>query len=462
MPQFQKEVETIKFNYFRNNELINVKYRGAEKSFKLEKDAELILYLYDNIKNCETCIICEGEIDALSYYETGYHNVCSVPNGANDNLQYIENCWEILENKKVIYLATDNDQKGILLRDELIRRFGSDKCRLINFKDCKDANDYLLKYGKEELYKTVNDSQEIPCEGIIYLANVFENMQNTFRNGKRRGTTTYIKSLDNHWTWRDGEVNLWTGYMNEGKSSFLADICILRAKNENAKFAFFSPENYPAEDFYDELIHSYLGKSVDKSYTNVMSEEEYINSAIFINEHFFIVLPDDNFSIDTILMKFKWLIGKYGVNACIIDPYNQIEHHMERGEREDLYISKFMSKLKRFAIDHSISMNLVAHQVTPQFQNGKDYPQPDAYKIKGGGTFADKADNVINVWRPYRKSNPQSTTVKIIVDKVKKQRLVGKPGEITISFDCAKNQYFDSYDEVEKLKQNDLNNWMID
>jgi twinkle protein len=44
MPQFEKEVETIHFNYFRGDELINVKYRGASKSFKMFKDAELILY----------------------------------------------------------------------------------------------------------------------------------------------------------------------------------------------------------------------------------------------------------------------------------------------------------------------------------------------------------------------------------------------------------------------------------
>jgi hypothetical protein len=31
---------------------------------------------------------------------------------------------------------------------ELIRRFGAEKCKIIDFGDCKDANDYLIKYGK--------------------------------------------------------------------------------------------------------------------------------------------------------------------------------------------------------------------------------------------------------------------------------------------------------------------------
>ena len=40
-------------------------------------------------------------------------------------------------------------------------------------------------------------------------------------------------------------MNLWTGYMGEGKSQFLIYMCLLKALNEDWKFAFFSPENDP-------------------------------------------------------------------------------------------------------------------------------------------------------------------------------------------------------------------------
>ena len=33
MPQLSKEVDTIQFNYFRDNELVNIKYRGPQKAF---------------------------------------------------------------------------------------------------------------------------------------------------------------------------------------------------------------------------------------------------------------------------------------------------------------------------------------------------------------------------------------------------------------------------------------------
>jgi twinkle protein len=44
---------------------------------------------------------------------------------------------------------------------------------------------------------------------------------------------------------------------------------------------------------------------------------------------------------------------------------------MNNGEREDLYISRFMSQLKRFAVEEDLSMNLVAHQLTAR-KNEKD------------------------------------------------------------------------------------------
>ena len=90
MPQLNKEVETIQFNYFRNSELVNVKYRGAKKSFKLHKGSELIFYNIDSVKDRKEVIICEGEIDALTFKQCGYDSVVSVPNGANLNTNNLD------------------------------------------------------------------------------------------------------------------------------------------------------------------------------------------------------------------------------------------------------------------------------------------------------------------------------------------------------------------------------------
>lgn len=464
MPQHEGKVQAVCFNYFRDGKLINVKYRAAKKAFKLFKDGELIFYNLDAIKDSKECIITEGEIDAISFIEAGYKYAVSVPNGATTgsvNLQYLDNCIDYFENKDVIYIATDNDFNGNNLKNELIRRLGWERCRIIDFKDCKDANEYLVKYKGIELIKLINEAKEIKIEGIKCVDDYFAEMFLTKQNGKVRGSSTHISKLDAHFTHRKGEVTLWTGYNNEGKSAFLLYLAILKAKNEQWKFGIFSPENSPVPDFYDDLIHSYIGKSTDNYYHNVMTDDEYKYGASFINEYFYVIDPDENYNIDTILEKAKYLIKKKGINSIIIDPYNQIEHQMEKFEREDLYISRFMSKLKKFAVVYDISIHLVAHQKTPQGLINGDYPAPDLYWIKGGGTFADKADNVIGVWRPLRKSQPESTLVKIMVTKIKKQRLVGIPGDIDLFYSRSKAQYFENENMINNeyfQPINDFNN----
>ena len=57
MPQAAMNVNTIQFNYFRDGELINVKYRDGKKRMKLFKDGELIFYNIDSIKNAKEVYI---------------------------------------------------------------------------------------------------------------------------------------------------------------------------------------------------------------------------------------------------------------------------------------------------------------------------------------------------------------------------------------------------------------------
>lgn len=451
MPIHESEIEAIHFNYFRGEELINIKYRAAKKSFKLHKDAELILYNLNGLQGQNAAIIVEGEIDCLSFIEVGLKNCVSVPNGAK-NFDFIDQCYDDIERVERWYICVDTDEAGIQLRNELIRRIGSERCSLVDLKDCKDANEYLIKYGKDELKQVIETAKEIPLDGVFTVSMEWEKMLNEFRNGKRYGSTTYFDTLDKHWKWRQGEVTIITGYNNEGKSCWWNDLQVKKAENEDWRFAMFCPENYPVSELIDELIHCYIGKSTDKRFANVMSEDEYKIGADFINEHFYFVLPDEDYQLDNILSRFKYIIRRFGVNCCTIDPYNNIDHLMEKGEREDLYISRFMTKLKKFSIDNDVCFGLVAHQVTPMFQGKENYPQPDIYKIKGGGTFSDKADNVMSVWRPYRKTDYSDPTVKIILGKIKKQRLVGIPGEVEFQYQKTENRYHE-VNEKPKIKK---------
>lgn len=280
-------------------------------------------------------------------------------------------------------------------------------------------------------------------DGVITAKSITEKMMHSYHNGKERGTTTHVKRMDAHWTWRPTEVTLWTGYQNEGKSLYVEQLSTLKSHFDGWKHAVFSPENMPAEDWYDNIIEMYIGKSCDKHFDNVMTEKEYLRGIEFVNKHFFVIYPDEDFKIGRIFDCTKELIEKEGVNNLILDPYNTIDHELNSGEREDLYISRFMSKLKRFAVKNYLPIQLVAHQLTPEKDNDGRYIKPDVNKIKGGGTFADKADNVNFIWRPDRALDFASTSVIFGSQKIKKQKLVGIPGEVeSINFNRKENRYY--------------------
>lgn len=450
MPQTSKEENCIAFDYFLDDVLINTKFRDGAKNFKLVKGAEKILYNLDSIKGSKHAMIVEGEFDVVAWVMSGYNSVVSVPNGftakGNINLDYLDEYIHLFDDKEIIYIAVDNDLAGNRGRDELIRRFGAERCKIVTYGDQKDANDYLKKYGKTALYDLIGQSKDVKVDGVFTIDDVEESMWDSYRNGQKRGSSTHITAVDKAWTWREGEVTTWTGYQNEGKSLFLNQLAVIKAVYDGWRFAIFSPENTPIEDFFNDLIEMYIGKSVDPVYkSNYMSEEEFRQGLEFVKKHFYVIYPDKDFKLDTIFQKAKYLIMKYGIRGLIIDPYNTIEHQMERGEREDLYISRFMSQLKRFSVENKISTNLVAHQLTAQ-KNEKDggrYYKPDINKIKGGGTFADKTDNACTIWRPNRALDFRDPEVIFASQKIKKQKLVGQPQEVEfIVFDIKKQRYY--------------------
>lgn len=451
--QMSSDGDKIVFPYFRDGKLINYKTRGIkDKFFTQAYNAEPIMYNFDRIVGEATIVVCEGEIDSLSWEVAGVKAHTSVNMGApnptdknvDNKLKCLDSAYDVFENAKKVYIATDEDENGRFLQKELIRRIGVEKCKLVDLRPFKDANEVLVHEGVESLVKRLWEATDPKVEGVFELNDIRDSLIDGFYNGVERGTTTHIDCIDKAWTWRSGEVNVWTGYQNEGKSLFLNQLSCLKAAMEGWKFAMFSPENMPMNDFFNDIIEMYIGKSSDPMYkSNQMVIEEYKEAMDFVNDHFFLIYPNKNFLLETVLAKAKVLIRQKGIRSLIIDPYNTIQHKLRSGEREDLYISRFMSELKRFAVDNDISIHLVAHQITPRKGEDGRYPKPDINSIKGGGTFADKADNVMFVWRPNRAIDFSDKFVTFGSQKIKKQKLVGIPQEIqAIEFNIKEQRYY--------------------
>lgn len=160
MPQVNKEVNTIDFNYYKDDRIINIKHRDSSKNFKFETECEVTFYNFKAIYESQKIIVTEGEIDALSFVEAGLFNVVSLPNGCK-NTKFIDQYIFDVERVKEWVLCLDKDEGGLQARADLIGKLGIEKCSIINTKDCKDANKYLQKYGKKELYNAYVEAEKI-------------------------------------------------------------------------------------------------------------------------------------------------------------------------------------------------------------------------------------------------------------------------------------------------------------
>lgn len=401
MPQIAKEINTIQFNYFRNNELINVKYRDGYKNFKLHKDSELILYNLDSIKEGDTVIICEGEIDCLSISQSGYKNVVSVPNGAGTgrvNLEYLDNCIEYFLNKKTILLATDDDLPGRNLQEQLAERLGKDRCYKVKFKDSKDANECLQKYGIQGIIEAIADKREFPLEGVFTIDDYSDEINDIYHKGLPKGAKTQLSNLNKLISFHKGYFTTVTGVPSHGKSDAVDQITLDLSITSDWKGAFYSPENKPTSLHISKMARKLIGKSWWGDNRITKTEIELVKN--YLNDRFFFIKPEKDFTLDTILSHVKQLVLRKGIDFFVIDAWNKLEHKFAGDE--NAYIGQSLDKIATFCELTGTHLFLVAHpRKMLKQKNTQRFEVPNLYDINGSANWFNKSDNGISIYRDF-------------------------------------------------------------
>jgi len=196
------------------------------------------------------------------------------------------------------------------------------------------------------------------------------------------------------------------------------------------KVSVFSPENYPLEFHFVKLAEKLTNAPFFKGRTIRIQEDMLQDSIEKLHEHFHFILPsEEELTLEHILQKIRATVYRYGIRACIIDPWNEIEHCRPIGISETDYISQSLTKARRFARLHGINVFIIAHPAKLQRKkDGNGYPVPTPYDISGSAHWRNKADNCLTVFRDVKSD---SGVVQIHVQKVKFKQ-VGKPGMVSM------------------------------
>ena len=417
MPQTGKTENTIKFNYFMGDQLINIKYRDGRKNFKLFKGAEKVFYNINSIVGYEYCIITEGEMDVLALHEAGIPNTVSVPNGAtlnSNNLDYLDNCIDYFEDKNKVILAVDSDDAGQALQQELIRRLGAEVCFLADFEDCKDANEYLIKYGKEKLAERITRARPVPLENVTTFRDIESEVTDFVTNGFKPGYQIGLQNFDDIFSTYTGQFITVTGIPSSGKSDFVDQMVVGYNANYGWKTAFASPENAPT------YLHAH--KLMRKTWQGMPKKEDigsdrWNQVADHCNSNYFHI-DMERYTLESVLRKGAELVKRKGIKCLVIDPFNKVRDVDCKTEDVNRYTMEYLTKIETFAKKYDVLVFIVAHPTKMYKDKDGKIEEPTMYNIKGGGEWYDASYHGILVHRDY-----EAKTVKAKILKVKFQNL---------------------------------------
>lgn len=413
---FYDDAGVLQFVKYRNTKF----RKGIDKNKEWsEADTMPILFGMKQCVDFGQLVITEGQIDSLSVAECGIDNAVSVPTGAN-GFTWLANCWDWITKFESIVVFGDNEHGKITLADTLRARLPQ-SVKVVRKKDYlgeKDANDILLKYGKQAVITAVENAEIPKLENVKDLSTVQSVDINALPKIK-----TNIPDIDRVIGGLImGQVVLLTGKRGHGKSTFMSQL-VCEALDQRENVFIYSGElaDYHFKRWIDFQL---AGTDYIKTVQNVYGDNEYTISEGVIRQisdwykgRAYIYdnnwLPDDDAEIESLPDTIEKVIKQYGVRLVCID--NLMTAMESVRENDQLYLaqSNFVGKLKKIAVKYDVVVILVAHPRKSKLEFDND-------DVSGSGDITNKVDVVMSY---QRVENDDTCDSKLSITK---NRLFGK------------------------------------
>ena len=279
-----------------------------------------------------------------------------------------------------------------------------------------------------EVEKVVFD-EEGKLKDVIYGIDVKEQALSLYETGYATVNGIGVKEMDDSFKPKKGEITVLTGIGNYGKSSWKKWYQAMRMILYGEKFATFSPEDNPPEEYYHDFVEILLGCDCTPSNPNRPSRQVYEYTYDFVCKHIFYVYPKNVTPTPQYIMEvFLQLIVKEGVDGVDIDPFNQLANNYQNFGGRDKYLEWVLSLFSRFSQINNVYFWIIAHPIKMLKGSDGNYPCPDVFDIADGALWNNKLDNILVYHRPYGQTDPQNPTCEFHSKKIRRQKIVGKKG----------------------------------
>ena len=455
------------FNYYDDNDVLTmVKYRPARSVSKGEpkmwcqkgSDTAPLLYNMNRVNVNQPLLITEGECDTMSAIEAGYYNTVSIPLGAQ-NLHWIEECWDWLEQFNDIIIAFDNDEAGQKARKDVIYRLGTWRTRYIDYpkqieKDgkvyrTKDMNDCLQAGGAGYVLNLITTAKDIPVSSVVDFTDVDD-----LDVSEMTGITTGIKPLDRSLIKLfNGTLTILSGRPGSGKTS-LIDQSIANAIDDGNSVFLFSKEmpERMSTNWFNYILagpRNIVERTAPDGETySVVSYSAKQEIHDYYRKKLFIYKDDEPNDIDHVLKSMEECVRKYGVKYLVIDNLMMLDLECSDAEKNTAQ-TNLVNALIKFAAKYNVAVVLIAHpRKTADMQS-----DIEMYDIAGSSNIINLAMRSIGL-RRVSKREKEDETCKWrnynVVLTIMKDRLLGKADlQMGLYYDVKSRRFFTDAEEYD-------------
>lgn len=434
------------FDYMKDGVLLFRKVRTQDKQFWLDPSGKpLQFWGLDEVpllpsRPEEALVITEGEFDRIAVVQAAGGYALSIPNGGDgtrtteeitsdedSRFRYLWQDGKIIpqvEQFNKIILLTDDDETGLILRDELALRIGESRCWYVTYPEgCKDANDVLKGHGAETLRMMLMRSKPIRPGHLVKPSDI-----------PPRATSTIYSTgwsfMDPHLLLERPELVVVTGEPGHGKGQFIRCLAFNLARAHGWRTAFLAQED-PAHRVKRDMRRFALNQ------TPYANQQDQAVAKEWIDQHFRVsIMPEDEpVTLEMVEAEMESAALHHDCQMFALDPWNEVEHRLNRGENETQYIERALRQLLRKMRRLNLVLVIAAH---PTKLNESE--KATLYKISGSANWKNKAQHGIVI----RKQSDLTNDVEVVVEKSKDWETMGKPGSAWLEFDRDKCDYFPS------------------
>ena len=440
---FYDEKGILQFVKYRKTDYDKDKDKNKEWC---EADCKPILFGMKQCKDFSRLIMTEGQLDSLSVATAEIDNVTSVPTGAN-GFTWLPYCWNWINQFEEVIVFGDFEKGKITLLDELSKRLRTTvkHVREEDYKDCKDANEILKKYGADQIKACIENAIRVPMKQVIDLADVQD--ENPYLVEK---LSTGIDGMDDvlNGGLPFGGLSIIAGKRGEGKSTLASQVLVNAIEKNYVCFAYSG--ELPNRAFRSIIdfqtagpMHIVEATSKEARLYNTVSKtnkqiiSDWYRGKCFLYDNSYL---DDEES-ESLVKTIETVIMQYGVRVILLDNLMtamdlEEESASDKNEKQSL----FVKRLARIALRYNVLIILVAHKRKNHFSTDEND------EISGSGDISNLASVIISYERDKEIGEFQR------LGKVTKNRLFGKlelKGKI-LDYDMKSKRIYGAGDDVNR------------